>query len=168
MNVPQNALFVCFGCLSNVGTLTGLAGLEVVKQAGPGKAGIFCLGGLATEAQMVLDKTRAAERIITVDGCPLNCARKIVERAGFTPDRIINLVQDCGLEKGPPPAIPGMTFSWDTTPKPASFQQGFPPFSGKRQRGSLPLSVVEHFMPHITRVFTDKELGWSPSWVLFA
>ena len=101
-NVPKNALFVCFGCMSNVGTLTGLAGLEVVKQVGPQNAGIFCLGGLATEAPMVLDKTRAAERIITVDGCPLNCARKIVERAGFTPDRIINLVQDCGLQKGPP------------------------------------------------------------------
>ena len=101
-NVPKNALFVCFGCMSNVGTLTGLAGLEVVKQVGPQNAGIFCLGGLATEAPMVLDKTRAAERIITVDGCPLNCARKIVEGAGFTPDRIINLVQDCGLKKGPP------------------------------------------------------------------
>jgi len=37
-----------------------------------------------------------------VDGCPLNCARKIVEKAGFTPDRSVNLVQDCGLQKGPP------------------------------------------------------------------
>lgn len=101
-NVPKNALFVCFGCLSNVGALTGLAGLEVVRQVGPQKAGIFCLGGLATEAKMVLDKTRAAERIITVDGCPMNCVRKIVEGAGFTPDRIINLVQDCSLQKGPP------------------------------------------------------------------
>jgi uncharacterized metal-binding protein len=59
-------------------------------------------GGLATEVPTVLDKTRAAEQIITVDGCPFNCARKIVEGAGFTPDRIINLVQDCGLKKGPP------------------------------------------------------------------
>ncbi|MBN1138660.1 MAG: hypothetical protein JXM73_18890 [Anaerolineae bacterium] len=71
-SVPENALFVCFGCLSNVGTLTGLAGLEAVKQAG-----IFCLGGLATEAPSVLDKTRAARRIVTVDGCPLNCARRM-------------------------------------------------------------------------------------------
>ena len=101
-NVPKNALFTCFGCLSNVGTLTGLAGLEVVKQVGLKNAGIFCLGGLATEAKMVIDKTSAAERIITVDGCPLNCARKIVEKAGFTPDQIINLVQDCGIKKGPP------------------------------------------------------------------
>lgn len=28
--VPRNALFDCFGCPSNVGTLTGLAGREVV------------------------------------------------------------------------------------------------------------------------------------------
>lgn len=99
---PQNALFVCFGCLSNVGTLTGLAGLEVVRQLGPDKASIFCLGGLATEVPTVLEKTRAAEQIITVDGCPMNCALKIVERAGFAPHRVINLVQDCGLKKGPP------------------------------------------------------------------
>ncbi len=32
----------------------------------------------------------------------MNCASKIVEGAEFTPDRIINLVQDCGLKKGPP------------------------------------------------------------------
>jgi uncharacterized metal-binding protein len=100
--VPRNALFVCFGCLSNVGTLTGLAGLEIVRQVGPQNTSIFCLGGLATEVPTVLEKTRAAERIITVDGCPMNCALKIVERAGFTPDRAINLVQDCGLKKGPP------------------------------------------------------------------
>jgi hypothetical protein len=35
--VPETALFVCFGGMSNVGTLTGLAGLEAVKQAGPGE-----------------------------------------------------------------------------------------------------------------------------------
>lgn len=103
-NVPENALFVCFGGMSNVGTLTGLAGLEAVKQLEPGQAGIFCLGGLPTQSQSVLDKTRAARRIITIDGCPLNCARKIVEQAGFTPAKTINLVEDCGIKKGPPQA----------------------------------------------------------------
>jgi uncharacterized metal-binding protein len=102
--IPANALFVCFGGMSNVGTLTGLAGIEAVKQAGPGRAGIFCLGGLPTGAPTVLEKTRAVQRIITVDGCPLNCARKIVEQAGFTPTRSVNLVRDCGIVKGPPSA----------------------------------------------------------------
>lgn len=100
--VRENALFVCFGGPSNVGTLTGLAGLEVERRLGLEKACIFCLGGLPTEGKLVLDQTGAAKRIITVDGCPLNCARKIVEAAGFVPDRIIDLVEDCGLEKGPP------------------------------------------------------------------
>jgi hypothetical protein len=30
--------------MSNVGTLTGLAVLEAVKRAGPGKAAVFCGG----------------------------------------------------------------------------------------------------------------------------
>ena len=100
-NVPENALFVCFGAMSNVGMMTGLATIEAVKQVEPGKAGIFCLGGLPTQAPTVLAKTQAAKCIITVDGCALNCSRKIVEQAGFTPTRTINLVTDCGIQKKP-------------------------------------------------------------------
>ena len=103
-SVPENALFVCFGGMSNVGTLTGLAALQAVKEVGPDKAGIFCLGGLPTGAPNVLDKAIKVKRIITVDGCTLNCARKIAEGAGFTPTVAINLVQDCGIQKGPPSA----------------------------------------------------------------
>lgn len=98
-NVPENALFVCFGAMSNVGMMTGLASIEAVKRVEPGKAGIFCLGGLPTQAPSVLEKTRRVKRIITVDGCPLNCSRKIVEQAGFTPTVTINLVTDCGIQK---------------------------------------------------------------------
>jgi uncharacterized metal-binding protein len=64
-----------------------------------GKAGIFCLGGLPTQAPTVIAKTQAVKRIVTVDGCPLNCSRKIVEQAGFTPTTTINLVTDCGIQK---------------------------------------------------------------------
>ena len=97
--VPENALFVCFGAMSNVGMMTGLASIEAVKRVDPGKAGIFCLGGLPTQAPTVISKTQAAKRIITVDGCTLNCSRKIVEQAGFTPAKTINLVTDCGIQK---------------------------------------------------------------------
>lgn len=99
--IPENALFVCFGAMSNVGMMTGLAAIEAVKQVEPGKAGIFCLGGLPTHALTVISKTQAAKRIITVDGCALNCSRKIVEQAGFTPAKTINLVTDCGIQKRP-------------------------------------------------------------------
>jgi hypothetical protein len=78
--LPNSALFGCFGGMSNVGTLTGLAGIEAVKRAGPGRAAIFCLGGLPTGAPTVLDKTSKVDRVVVVDGCALNCARKIVEQ----------------------------------------------------------------------------------------
>lgn len=99
---PENVLFVCFGCMSNVGVLTGLAALEVLKELSPQKVGVFCLAGLATEAPLFIAKTRDAQRIITVDGCPLNCALKIGQGAGFAPDKTISLVDDCGLIKGRP------------------------------------------------------------------
>ena len=97
--VPKNALFTCFGCMSNVGALTGVAGLEAVKRAEPGQAGIFCLAGLATDAKTVIEKTEKAQRIVTVDGCPLNCARKLVERSGYTPDETLMLVESAGIPK---------------------------------------------------------------------
>ncbi len=95
----KTALFVCFGGMSNVGVLTGLAGLEVMKQVGRENACIFCLGGLPTRAESVLEKTADARRIVTVDGCHMNCARQIVEQAGFTPDISLTLVNDCGITK---------------------------------------------------------------------
>lgn len=96
---PETALFVCFGGMSNVGTLTGLAGLEVMKQLGRQKACIFCLGGLPTQTPTVLKATEGAQHIITIDGCAIGCARKIVEAAGFTPDRSLTLVTDCEIPK---------------------------------------------------------------------
>jgi len=36
-DVPQNALFVCFGGMSNVGILSGLASLEAIRKLPPGK-----------------------------------------------------------------------------------------------------------------------------------
>ncbi len=81
--------------------MTGLAAIEASKHVEPRKAGIFCLGGLPTQAPTVLEKTRAVKKIVTVDGCPLNYSRKIVEQAGFTPAVTINLVTDCGIQKKP-------------------------------------------------------------------
>ena len=94
-------MFVCFGGMSNVGTLSGLAGLEVMREVTPQKACIFCLGALPARTESVMGKTLNAQRIITVDGCAVNCARKIVEGAGFQPTRSITIEQDCGIKKGP-------------------------------------------------------------------
>jgi uncharacterized metal-binding protein len=73
--------------------------LEAVKELGLEKAAIMCLGGLPTNVKPVFGKTRAAKKIITVDGCPFECSRKIVEQAGFKPTKNIVLTRDIGMKK---------------------------------------------------------------------
>jgi len=99
--MSEKALLVCFGGMSNVGTLTGLAALEVARA---GEATIFCLASLAN-GDPVVQKRLEAARIVTVDGCPLACAKRIAERAGFPPHRALVLSQDLGIVKGPPMAV---------------------------------------------------------------
>ncbi|MBC7092778.1 putative zinc-binding protein [Candidatus Bipolaricaulota bacterium] len=100
--MAERALLVCFGGMSNVGTLTGLAALEVARA---GEGTIFCLASLANGDPVVQKRLKEAERIVAVDGCPLACARRIAERAGFPPHRAIVLAQDLGIKKGLPDAV---------------------------------------------------------------
>jgi uncharacterized metal-binding protein len=46
-----------------------------------------------------MDKTRAASRILAIDGCPLDCARLTLEEAGI-PGFAHLRVTDLGMEKG--------------------------------------------------------------------
>ena len=95
----ENILFSCFGGLSNTGLTSALACLEVVKELGLEKVAIGCLGGLPTDVGPVFGKTEAAQRVITVDGCPFECSRKILEQAGFQVTKSIMLVRDIGMKK---------------------------------------------------------------------
>ena len=98
INTHENVLFSCFGGASNTGITSGLACLEVVKELGLEKVAIMCLGGLPTNVKPVFGKTGAAKKVITVDGCPFECSRKIVEQAGFKPISIV-LTRDIGMKK---------------------------------------------------------------------
>lgn len=95
----RECYFSCFGGASNTGITSGLASLEAVKELGLTKAAIMCLGGLPTNVKPVFGKTKAAKKIITVDGCPFECARKVVEQAGFKPTKSIVLTRDISMKK---------------------------------------------------------------------
>jgi len=99
VNTHENVIFSCFGGASNTGITSGLACLGAVKELGLEKAAIMCLGGLPTNVKPVFGKTRAAKKIITVNGCPFECSRKIVEQAGFKPTKSIVLTRDIGMKK---------------------------------------------------------------------
>lgn len=100
-NTHENVIFSCFGGFSNTGIVSAMASLDAVKELGLKKAAIGCLGGLPTNVGAVFAKTNAAKKIITVDGCSKECAKKVVENAGFKVSKSIVLVRDIDMIKKP-------------------------------------------------------------------
>lgn len=101
VNTHENVIFACSGGFSNTGLTTILASLEAVKEVGLKKASIGCLGALPLKSEPVRKKVDAAYKVITVDGCPIECARKLAEAASVEIARSINLVRDIGMTKQP-------------------------------------------------------------------
>jgi len=95
----ENIIYACFGGLSNTGITAALASLEAVKELGLAKVSIGCLAGISTKVPSVIGKTKVANKVITVDGCPMQCSKKVVEEAGFAIDKSIVLVRDIGMKK---------------------------------------------------------------------
>jgi uncharacterized metal-binding protein len=64
---------------------------------------MFCLAGIGGGVEPILKKTAAAQKILAIDGCPLNCAKHCLEQAGFGQFEHLQIA-DLGLEKGKSPA----------------------------------------------------------------
>ena len=67
-----------------------------------GDAKMFCLAGVAGKVELIEVNTRGADRILVVDGCDSDCAKKTMEFGGFT-GFIHFRVSDLGMEKGKTP-----------------------------------------------------------------
>ena len=93
-----NLLFACTGA-ADVGELADLS-VRLASKNGVGK--MFCLAGVGGRVSGILKSTEAAAKIVAVDGCPLNCARKTLEEAGFTNFAHIQL-GELGFAKGQSP-----------------------------------------------------------------
>ena len=92
-------IFACSGA-ADVGEISDRAARKLTRD-GLGK--MFCLTGIGGRVQGILDKTRAASRIVAIDGCSLDCTKKTLEQAGFTKFEHVR-VTDLGMEKGQSPA----------------------------------------------------------------
>jgi len=95
----EKLIFACSGA-ADVGEIADRAARQLTKD-GAGK--MFCLAGIGGRVPGILDKTRAASRILALDGCTLDCVRRTLEQAGFTAFEHVR-VTDLGLEKGQAPA----------------------------------------------------------------
>ena len=94
-------IFACSGA-SDVGHLTDLAARALAKD-GAGK--MYCLAGIGGQVESMLAMTRSAKKIVALEGCDQDCARKTLERAGFTGFEHMKLAE-LGLAKGQSPPTP--------------------------------------------------------------
>ncbi|MDM7999774.1 MAG: putative zinc-binding protein [Dehalococcoidia bacterium] len=101
VNTHENIIFSCFGGLSNTGITSALASLEAVRELGLNKAAVGCLTALPVKIPSVMGKTKAARKVITVDGCPQECARKVAEQAGIKVSKGIVLARGISMKKKP-------------------------------------------------------------------
>ncbi len=88
-------IFACSGA-ADVGKISDLAARNLTAE-GTGK--MFCLAGIGGRVSGIMETTRVATAILAIDGCPLDCARKTLEQAGFTTFEHLRL-SDLGMEKG--------------------------------------------------------------------
>ena len=94
-------IFPCSGG-SDVGALADLAARQMTRD-GSGK--MYCLAGIGGRVSGILASTESAAKILAIDGCPLNCAKKTLELAGFSGFEHLCLA-DIGFQKSQSPATP--------------------------------------------------------------
>jgi len=91
-------IFPCSGA-SDVGELTDRAARQMTRD-GAGK--MYCLAGIGGRVDAIMETTGAAAKVLLIDGCPQECARKTMEQAGFTGFEHLTLAS-LGLNKGTSP-----------------------------------------------------------------
>jgi uncharacterized metal-binding protein len=92
-------IFPCSGA-ADVG---GLADRAARQMTGDKIGKMYCLAGIGGRVGTILETTKAAAKILVIDGCPQECGRKTLEQAGFTGFQHLKLF-DLGLHKGSSPA----------------------------------------------------------------
>ena len=90
-------VLACSGGGANVGQISNSASLEISKE---GKAKMYCLAGLGGHIPGIIESTKQAKKVIVVDGCPVSCAKKMVEHVGINIDHYIVVTEE-GIEKIP-------------------------------------------------------------------
>lgn len=92
---PKPIVYACSGC-SDAGELAD----RIARQLGRnGSAEMSCLAGIGGRVKSILSKGEKAQRILVIDGCPLNCARKTLELAGIKQFHHMGL-HELGMRKG--------------------------------------------------------------------
>lgn len=90
-------IYACSGA-ADVGEI---ADRVVRKLRSEGSTKMTCLAGIGAGLSGYVQSAKGADENITIDGCPVACAKKTLEKIGVTPRSYI--LTDLGLVKGETP-----------------------------------------------------------------
>ncbi|MFA5332152.1 MAG: putative zinc-binding protein [Methanoregula sp.] len=95
-NEKTRIIFPCAG-QANTGQLTNLAAIQLTDE---GYGSIACIALLATDAENLIKNAKKAEEVVVLDGCPMQCAKKIAEAQGVPVGQHL-IMTELGIVKGP-------------------------------------------------------------------
>jgi len=93
-------IFACSGA-ADVGEIADKAARQLTKE---NLGRMFCSVGIGGRISGIMKTTESADKILAIDGCPLNCVKNSLEEAEFNKFEHIQLA-DLGLEKCSSPVI---------------------------------------------------------------
>ena len=94
-------IYSCSGIGSNAGQLANAAACQLTRE---GYGGGSCLAGVGGGLEKLVSMGKAADERIVIDGCPVACAKKIMDDKGLAVDRYV-MITDLGITKTPGPAF---------------------------------------------------------------
>ena len=95
---PTTVVYACSGC-SDAGEIADRVARQLTRE---GAARMSCLAGIGGRVKSLVATAEKAERILVVDGCPLNCAAHTLKLAGFNQFDHLEL-HKIGVRKGSTP-----------------------------------------------------------------
>jgi len=97
----KRVIYSCSGIGSNVGQLSNAAACRLTLEGfGSGS----CLAGVGGGIDKLVSVGKAADERIVIDGCPVACARKIMEDNRLTIDWYV-MITELGIVKTPGPSF---------------------------------------------------------------
>ena len=94
-------IYSCSGIGSNVGQLANAAACRLTLE---GFGGGSCLAGVGGGIEKLIGVGKAADERVVIDGCPVACAKKIMNDKGLRIDRYV-MITELGFIKTPGPAF---------------------------------------------------------------
>jgi len=97
-NAKSRLIYSCSGA-ANTGEIADLVSRKLAKE---GHGNMTCLASVGAHISGFVESAKGADENITIDGCSVACAKKILEHIGVTPTKSYVLTE-MGVEKGKTP-----------------------------------------------------------------